>query len=89
MLSLSQIYPMEEPSRSVRALWADFKSTCHLLCVRGTPSHSELLAVDMDMYASVDGPQQPSETVTGLLLPLWHARVGTAALQSGSKWVYS
>lgn len=63
------------------------KSTCHLLCVRGTPSLSVLLAVDVDMYASVNGCQQHGEMVTGLLLPLWHTRARTAALQSESKWV--
>lgn len=31
--------PAEDPSNSVGALLADLESTCHLLCVGGTPSY--------------------------------------------------
>lgn len=55
--------------------------------LEGLPSRSVLLAVDMD--ASVNGYWQRGEMVTGLLLHLRHTRAGTAALQGGSKWVYS
>lgn len=95
MLSLSQVYPTKRPSHPVGALWSDFKSICHLLCVGGTPRHSVLLDMDMDadmdmdMDASVDKHQQHGGMGTCLLLSLWHTRAGTAALQRTSAWVFS
>lgn len=81
-LSSSRL-PTEDPSNSVGALWADLKSTCQLLCVGGTACCWQQqfytwirIKVSVVLAAQWNGGRSPASHVE---------RVGTAALQSGSK----